>query len=143
MILEIQNSLEGKSFLLKFLESAGNSLNTFRYFLNRPIDCINNHLLTILLVENGIPIAYGHLDKEEDKVWLGICVSEEYTGQSKGKIIMEYLLNYADDKCLTLSLKVDFENAKALSLYYKYGFLIYFTESPLFYLMKRNNSDKN
>ena len=42
---------------------------TFRYFNKRTIDVIKNHLLTILLLVNDLPIGYAHIDYE-NKYWL-------------------------------------------------------------------------
>jgi ribosomal protein S18 acetylase RimI-like enzyme len=138
MVVEIQNNLQGHNLISMFLANAGSSLKTFRYFSTRPIDCIQNHVLTVLFLEKGVPIAYGHLDKDGDIIWLGICVIEEYKGRAIGKIIIDYLLKYADDNCLNVMLKVDFENHQAISLYKKYNFLIFYEETSIFYLMKRD-----
>jgi len=89
------------------------------------------------LNENECPVAYGHLDKDVDTIWLGICISEEYRGRAIGKIIMDCLLKYADENSLNVMLKVDFNNHRAISLYEKYNFLISFEETSVFYLMKR------
>lgn len=137
MILELKNSLESRDLILNFLNTAGASLKSFRYFSTRPIDYINNHLITILLFDDGVPIGYGHLDRDGNDIWLGICVSDKYTGKSKGKLIMEYLLNYADNNCLVVILKVDFENIAAISLYGKYSFSIFFEKPFDYYLMRR------
>ena len=137
MVKRINNTPEDIQLLSAFLKDAGSSLNTFRYFSTRSIDCLKNHVLTVLFLENGVPSAYGHLDKDGDTIWLGICVSEEYKGRAIGKIIMEHLLKYADENSLNVMLKVDFDNHRAISLYKKYNFLISFEETSVFYLMRR------
>jgi hypothetical protein len=54
--------------LSKFIKSAGNSLETFRYYNTRSLDVIKNHLYTILILKDDFPVAYGHLDKEENRI---------------------------------------------------------------------------
>ena len=137
MVVQIQNNLEGHNLISTFLANAGSSLKTFRYFSTRSFDCLKHHVLTLLFLENGVPVAYGHLDKDGDTIWLGICVSEQYKGRAIGKIIMDYLLKYVDNNSLNVMLKVDFDNHQAISLYKKYDFLISFEEISVFYLMKR------
>ena len=69
IINKIDNS--NISLLEQFIE---NKLpDTFRYFRNRNITCIKNHLITLIGTYNDEPIAYGHLDLE-NYVWLGVCV---------------------------------------------------------------------
>lgn len=110
--------------LSQFLLSAGSSLNTFRYFQNRPLSIIENHLITCLLVIENQPVGYGHLDKDADTVWLGIAVSEGFKGKGLGKLIMNFLISAARDKRLSkVKLTVDENNTSAISLYESFGFV--------------------
>ena len=48
----------------------------FRYYKTRNIGLINNE-----------PIAYGHIDKENDIYWIGICILDKHQGNGYGKNI--------------------------------------------------------
>ncbi len=116
--------------LESFLQDAGTSLLHFRYFDKRPLECIKNHLCTFLISESGIPIAYGHLDKEpgsdtrKSTIWLGIAVSENQKGRGWGMKMMEALLSFAaKNKLDVIRLSVDKDNYNAISLYKKHGFI--------------------
>ena len=109
----------------QFLSSAGASLNSFRYFQSRPLSVLKNHIVTCLFIENGQPVGYGHLDKEGNKVWLGIAVSELFKGKGIGTQIMNFLVLKARDNNIdTLNLSVDAENLHAIQLYKKFGFIV-------------------
>jgi len=110
--------------LEKFLAQAGTSLNSFRYFDKRPLTIIQNHVYTCLyLNEDKQPLCYGHLDKEDGIVWLGIAVVEGQTGQGIGKKMMHYLVDKAQDlKLPFIQLAVDTDNISAQRLYEKFGF---------------------
>lgn len=112
------------SLLQQFLETAGNSLETFRYFASRPLTVITNHLVTIVLSENGMPIGYGHLDKDGETVWLGIAVKEQMKGKGFGRRIMKFLVTAADELQLQqIMLTVDKSNSGAIALYKQFGFV--------------------
>ena len=49
---------------LDFLESELKSNNDFTYFSNRSIECLDNHIITVLLIYNGVVSGYGHIDNE-------------------------------------------------------------------------------
>lgn len=106
-----------------FISNLGNSSKTFTYFNERKLSCLKNHILTILLYENDEPIGYGHLDKEGETVWLGICVIESKTKLGYGKKIMNYLTKYADKNKINLKLSVHKFNIKAVNLYKKFNFI--------------------
>jgi sugar phosphate isomerase/epimerase/GNAT superfamily N-acetyltransferase len=111
------------SLLENFLANAGSSLATFRYFSSRTFDVLNNHLVTYILEENGKALAYGHLDKENDIVWLGTCVIESQKGKGLGKKIMRALIAFAEMNCIpTVRLSVDNINSAAQALYIQSGF---------------------
>ena len=120
--------------LTNFIQSSGDSLKTFRYYEKRDFKIISNHLLTILLFFNNMPIAYGHLEKEDDKIWLGIMVSESEKGKGYGKVIMSYLISFCmENKFSNIFLTVDKNNLNAIYLYHKFDFKIIsaFSESSL------------
>lgn len=52
------------ALLKQFISNMDSSSNTFRYFENRKISCIKKHLLTVLILKDEEPVAYGHLDVE-------------------------------------------------------------------------------
>ncbi len=106
-----------------FLRMAGNSLESFRYFQKRGMEAIENHLVTYFIVEDDLPICYGHLDKENGKIWLGIAVLESYIGRGFGHQMMKHLIDYAINNEITeIFLSVDIKNIGAITLYEKYGF---------------------
>lgn len=110
----------------KFLGTMKEGKTTFRYFENRSLEVIKNHLITVLLVNDNLPIAYGHLDKEDNDVWLGIAVSDNYRGKGYGEKMLKYLIKYAKVKNIQqIKLSVDNNNIPAINLYKKYGFIEY------------------
>lgn len=125
-------------FLEKFLSTAGKSLETFRYFSKRPLNAIEKHLCTYLLKEGEEVLAYGHLDKEEETVWLGIAVAEYATGKGLGKMMMHQLLDFAKKNHVPqIKLSVDNDNLTAINLYVSMGFsLLEKKEKFSFYTLK-------
>ena len=137
MIFEI--SVKNNELLEEFIATMGNSSDSFRYFKTRPISVIENHLCTVLLLQDDRPIGYGHLDKEGDDVWFGIAVAHDFVGQGKGKLIMQYLVDKADFlKLSEIKLSVDENNKHAIKMYIKYGFVeIHRKNGVLFFSRKR------
>jgi ribosomal protein S18 acetylase RimI-like enzyme len=128
--------------LKDFLEQAGDSLLKFRYFNSRPLSILKNHRLTILAFDVDQPVGYGHLDSEDNLIWLGIAVAEKGRGKGTGKKIMDYLVKYADDNQIAeICLTVDQDNISAVHLYKKFDFNIvkYLAGERL--LMKRSNAN--
>ena len=122
--------------LLKEFITLNNSPN-FRYYDNRNIDIIENHLLTLIITIDDNVVGYGHLDFE-DVIWLGICVLEKYRGKGIGKCIMNYLLDYCKNNNINeLYLTVDKQNIVAKNLYDKLGFAIK-KESNTYYKMLKS-----
>ncbi|MAL59289.1 MAG: hypothetical protein CMC14_04500 [Flavobacteriaceae bacterium] len=120
-------------YLKEFIENLAENSKKFRYYASRPFSFIKNHLVTVVFLKNEKPFAYGHLDKEKDKVWLGIALIPSYTGKGYGKKMMDVLINYANENDLKkINLSVDADNLKAISLYRKFGFI-----------EKEKNTDKN
>jgi len=105
--------------------------NHFRYF-NKflsyndfPLNMIKNHIYTIIGTINNIPIAYGHIDFENN-YWLGICILNEYQNKGYGKQIMNHLLEFVNNNNINpLFLTVDNDNLNAIHLYNKFNFSIY------------------
>ena len=127
-------SISDLDVLTNFIQSSGDSLKTFRYYEKRDFKIISNHILTALLFFNNMPIAYGHLEKEDDKIWLGIMVSESEKGKGYGKVIMSYLISFCiENKFSDIYLTVDKNNLNAIYLYQKFDFKIVseFSESSL------------
>ncbi len=107
----------------KFLDIAGDSLSTFRYFNKRPASIIRSHEVTLLCREGDAPVAYGHLDPEDGKTWLGICIIPSAQGRGYGRAMMLALLRHARAKGIrTIHLSVDADNMRACRLYESLGF---------------------
>jgi len=141
--------------LQQFIDEAGSSLRSFRYFQKRPLEVIKNHLCTFLLMDNDKPAAYGHLDvsdeatvashcgaegsafKTEKTIWLGIAVAEKYRGVGLGAIMMNQLISFAKQQGVReIKLSVDNDNEAAIQLYQKLGFkLVEKKETFGFYIL--------
>ena len=111
--------------LFEFIEIMGSSKKNFRYFDKRkPEDAIKNHIVTLILTDknhkkNSSPLAYGHLDFDSEKVWLGICVIEDFLGKGYADFLMKKLLNSYEGK---IFLSVDKENTRAIGFYERHLF---------------------
>lgn len=106
-----------------FIENAGDSLRSFRYFESRPLTVIENHLVTLIASLNSKPIGYAHLDYEEGIYWLGIAVNNEFKGKGIGKKLMSEIIKCAiRSNVRRIQLSVDFDNQNAIKLYEKFGF---------------------
>ncbi len=109
--------------IAEFLSKLEAGSNSFRYFQSRPLSTFNEHILTYLLYNQTEPMAYGHLDKENEVVWLGIAVADEFTGRGIGEKMLQKLINGArNHKIESVALTVDADNFRAISLYEKFGF---------------------
>ena len=108
--------------LKSFISNCGKSREMFSYFEKRSLDILENHLLTLLLFKDSNSIGYGHLDKEAETVWLGICIIEKELSKGYGKIIMKELLDFADQNKININLSVMKNNTIAYNLYKKFGF---------------------
>lgn len=95
---------------------------TFRYFDKRTKDCFKNHVYHFILKDES-SIGYGHLDYEDEKLWLGMCVFDSFVGKGYGRLILKKLIENRNGRELYLS--VDKENFKAINLYLSEGFRIY------------------
>jgi ribosomal protein S18 acetylase RimI-like enzyme/sugar phosphate isomerase/epimerase len=109
-----------------FLDGAGSALETFRYFAQRPLEAVNYHVCTWLILVEGTAVAYGHLDPDGDTVWLGLAVQETHQGRGYGRAMMRLLLDAARGAgVLQLTLSVDDTNARAIRLYESFGFHVH------------------
>ena len=113
-----------KDLLQNFILHLGNASNSFRYFSKRGIEAIDNHLITLLYLHDEKPVGYGHLDKFENEIWLGIALVPEFQGQGISHQIMDYLILHAKElKLESIALTVDNDNYTAIELYLKKGFV--------------------
>ena len=109
--------------LQTFIDHIGASATTFRYFAKRDTSVICQHITTLLFTENEQPVAYGHLEKEGEEVWLGVCVLPHVKGKGYGKLMMNALIQRAGENNIKkISLTVDKVNKAAIQLYEKLGF---------------------
>jgi GNAT superfamily N-acetyltransferase len=108
-----------------FIKNLKKGATHFRYYDKRPVSSIHKHLLTIIVTDEfETPMAYGHLEKEDNILWLGIAVSDDYLNKGLGKIIMRQLIDFAIDKKESMiSLSVDGDNHIAQKLYTSFGFM--------------------
>lgn len=108
-IIEVNE--DNKNLLAEFIKDIKS--DTFRYFNNRDENIINNHLLTVLLIDNNKIFGYAHIDKEilengEIKYWFGICLYNQYHNKGIGNKLMNYVLNHYKVKYLNeIYLTVD------------------------------------
>lgn len=136
-LLELQaGNVNDMQLLQEFLNTAGTALETFRYYNKRPLSVTDSHLCTLLLLSDDRPVAYGHLDPEKEKIWLGIAVADAFQGRGLGKKMMDLLIAKArGKKCSGLFLSVDKQNTTAISLYQRFGFTIVQELNADIYLM--------
>jgi len=110
-------------FLKEFISKIGIETKSFRYYNSRPLSVIKNHLATLLFIDDEKPIAYGHLDREKENIWLGICVLHEFSGKGYGEKMMNELIKIAKKlNILQIVLTVDKDNFVAINLYEKMNF---------------------
>ena len=134
----IEINLSNKHLLENFLKK--DIPIAFRYFKKRNIDIINNHILTILLIDNNNEIGYAHIDYDNNQYWFGICLITEYQSKGYGKKMMEYI--FTNEKLKNINeivLSVDKININAINLYTKFNFKI-INETELYYLMKKQQT---
>ncbi len=120
-----QISISDKNEIALLLSKCPNGKKSFRYFDKRPLDVIQNHKITIIGYDkNNQPVAYGHLDSEDDKIWLGVLVADDMHGKGMGNEILDFLLSFArENRINRISLSVDNHNSVAIDLYKKKGFI--------------------
>lgn len=116
-------SAEFQTYLADFINNLGESANSFRYFNKRKFDVLQNHLVTYIYLDEQKPIGYGHLDQENETVWLGIALLPEYQGIGLGEKIMNELIDVGKRKGVSqICLIVDSDNLRAIQLYEKLNF---------------------
>lgn len=122
----IQKIQIGQTSLIdSFLENAGDSLKSFRYYNKRPVSVIAGHLVTCLLMDHEKPVGYGHLDLKNEIVWLGIAVIDSEKRKGYGKKIMSFLIDFAfKSEINEINLSVDKNNQSAIQLYTFFEFEI-------------------
>lgn len=127
--------------LLSFLlEASKEGVKKFRYFNTRHLETAQNHLISLIILENNVPAAYCHLDEENDKIWLGVLVSDNFIGNKLGSYCVNLLINMSDILNINdIYLSVDKDNYKAISLYKKYKFII-IEEKESSFIMKRSKN---
>lgn len=124
-----------------FLANIGNSSQHFRYFSKRPPEVINHHLVTLIgTLDNGETIAYAHLDPDDGKIWLGVCIVETHCGKGFGKVMTAALLKEADKLGIKdITLSVDEDNLAAIKLYKKSGFIQINAKDGILYLIRSSS----
>jgi ribosomal protein S18 acetylase RimI-like enzyme len=132
MIITEKINLNNLEKLKLFFKKNKKSKKNFRYYNTRKFDIIKNHLVTILYYRDNVCVGYGHLDEEENKVWLGIVVDEEHQNLGIGGLIMDDLLSKYKE---TIHLSVDKTNINAQKLYKKKLFTI-IEENKNHYIME-------
>ena len=133
----VQISHNNSNLLSEFINKT--QPKEFRYYTSRNIKNIKNHILTILGICNNVPIAYGHIDYENDINWVGLCVLEPFQHNGYGKQIFKYLLDFIQhNHIINIQLSVDIDNYKAQNLYLKNNFYISNTLENC-YIMKYDN----
>lgn len=121
-IIEVDNT--NKELLETFIPKM-NCNTFFRYFKKRDINIIQNHIVTLLIMDNDVHVGYVHID-HDDKYWFGIYIDDLYQNRGLGNKIMKYLLYHYHYKTKDLSeihLTVDNDNERAIKLYKKHDFV--------------------
>ena len=125
--------------LKDFIAVIGSSSHCFRYYNSRDFLVTEDHIITLLLYDKKF-VGYGHLDKEDNKVWLGICVKEGCFGKGYGKKIMEKLVNSYDED---IDLSVDADNSRAIQLYKLFDFIEINKDDDIIYMKRKANDNSN
>ena len=95
-------------------------------------------IITLILIDDNLPVGYAHIDYDDNKYWFGVCILENYQGKGYGKKIMEYIFNDERIKNIdNIYLTVDKINYIAISLYKKYNFYIV-EEKDTYFMMCLN-----
>ena len=111
----------------------GTGIEFFRYFDKRPIDIVLTHEAALIMMDGEEPVAYGHLERDGESIWLGVAVNQDYIGQGRCKQMVQALLDHAKTTNITfINLTVDKTNVSAINLYEKLGFLVE-TEGPYYW----------
>ena len=112
-------------------------LSSFRYYNKRSISsCLEKHCNTIIVKDKNIPIGYGHLEYEDNKLWLGVVVKKSYQEKGIGKTIIQKLLDCTQDD---IWLSVDSNNIRAQMLYSSLGFVKQYIKDTIYIYKYSNN----
>tara|TARA_Y100000768_G_C23827470_1_gene609647 strand:- start:470 stop:883 length:414 start_codon:yes stop_codon:yes gene_type:complete len=134
----IKIDYQNKYLISDFIKSAGESLVKFRYFDKRDLNVISNHIYTCIMLLNDKPIGYGHLDLEDRKVWLGICIIQRDKGKGYGKILInDLLLNAKKNQIKEIYLTVDKDNITAYNFYKKFNFKKIKSNDSSYFMLKK------
>lgn len=113
------------SLLKVFVQKLGVARDSFRYFNKRDFDVINNHIVTLLCYCQNEPVAYGHLDKDGDDVWLGVAVLPSFHGKGLGSNMVKKLVQIGiENDVKRIKLAADTQNHSAVRIYIKNGFTL-------------------
>ena len=108
--------------------------STFRYFSTRTLDCIENHVITLIGIVNSNPIGYCHIDKDvEGTNWLGICVLDQYKRRGYATKLINWAIRNSNIDIIHLT--VDRSNFSAIFLYRQLGFKFLLDETNPYYKM--------
>ncbi len=87
----------------------------------------DDHVLVAELDGRVIGYAGLHLrdGKRRHSAWLGIAVHDEFAGRGAGRLLMEALLDLADNwiGLVRVDLEASASNEKAIDMYRRYGFV--------------------
>jgi len=124
------------SIINNLISKFSNENQHFRYFESRdPKTIIENHLYTCVFSVSDIIVGYGHLDRDNDKVWLGMFVLKNFQKKGYGLLILENLIKIARKyKLKDIFLSADETNHKAINLYKKFSFKIVKKEKEKFFM---------
>lgn len=114
--------------------------NKFRYFNTRSIECLKNHIITLILYDKKYDkyIGYVHIDFEY-KYWLGIYIVDEYQNKKLGSLLLQFILQHEKVYDINeINLTVDIDNKAAIKLYKNLNFEIIETKNT-YHVMKRLN----
>jgi len=120
-----------------FVSNLSVSSDTFTYFKSRCFDVLDNHILTVLGYIKNSPVAYGHLDKDGNNIWLGVCVVGSEVGKGYGKKMMDFLIDSANKEKIDLKLSVKKDNKIAIKLYKNYSFNIVSQDGKNIFMEKK------
>lgn len=77
--------------LQNYLDKAGEHLNYFHYYNDKPFEIVYNHLVTYVGTDAKLnPLIYGHLDydPDENKTWMKLALTEHgKRSDGRGKMI--------------------------------------------------------
>ena len=120
-----------------FLNNAGGSLDTFRYFETRKAEVVLEHLVSYVIKDDSRIIGYCHLENDSGKTWLGLCILEKETGKGYGKLILNKLISVSEKlKVESIYLSVDLNNLRAIKLYENFNFKFQFQKNGVCYYKK-------